>query len=67
MYKEILRSMVGIEVFPLLSLCLFVLVFAVVLVRTSRLDAARLARLAQLPLDGQPHESSSPNRQGVPL
>ena len=52
MYKELLRSVVGIEIFPVISLMLFVVVFAVVLYRAFRLDRHRLARMAQLPLDG---------------
>ena len=55
MYKEILRTIAGIEVYPILSLLLFVGVFAVVLVRVSRLDRGRLRQLAALPL-----ESSEP-------
>jgi hypothetical protein len=51
MYKDILRSIAGIEVFPLLSLGLFLTVFLVVLVWTARLDRGRLARLSRLPLD----------------
>ena len=52
MYKDILQSIAGIDVFPVISLCLFVAVFAIVLVWTSRLDAAWLSRSARLPLDG---------------
>ena len=51
MYQDILRSITGIEIFPVISLCLFVFVFAVVLVWTSRLDGAWLARSASLPLE----------------
>ena len=51
MYKELLRSIAGVEVFPVISLCLFVLVFAVMLVRVSRLDRQGLIRMATLPLD----------------
>jgi cytochrome c oxidase cbb3-type subunit IV len=51
MYKDILRTMAGIEVFPLLSLLLFVTVFAVVLVWAGRLDGPRLSRYSRLPLD----------------
>jgi hypothetical protein len=54
MYKDILQSIAGIEIFPVVSLCLFVAVFAVVLVWTSRLDRAWLVRNAGLPLDGDP-------------
>jgi cytochrome c oxidase cbb3-type subunit IV len=51
MYKDILRHIAGIEVFPVLSLVVFVTVFAAVLVYVARLDAARLSRLSSLPLD----------------
>jgi hypothetical protein len=51
MYIDILRRIAGIEVFPVVSLLLFVTVFAVVLVWTARLDAARITQLAALPLD----------------
>jgi cytochrome c oxidase cbb3-type subunit 4 len=52
MYKDILRSIAGIEVFPLLSLCVFVSVFALVLFWTGRLDRGRLLEMSRLPLDG---------------
>jgi hypothetical protein len=58
MYRDILRSIVGIEIFPVVSLCLFVAVFAVVLVWTSRLDGAWLARSAGLPLEPDRHDPS---------
>jgi hypothetical protein len=53
MYKEILRGIAGIEVFPLISLVLFVLIFGVVLIRVMRTDRAELDRHAALPLDEQ--------------
>lgn len=53
MYKEVLRSIVGIEVFPVLSLVIFLAVFLVMLVWVLRLDRTRLATYASLPLDGQ--------------
>ena len=52
MSMDILRRIAGIEVFPVISLLLFVTVFVVVLVWTARLDAARITQLAALPLDG---------------
>lgn len=51
MYADILRRIAGIEVFPVFSLIVFVAVFTVVLVMTVRMDATRVARLSQLPLD----------------
>jgi cytochrome c oxidase cbb3-type subunit 4 len=52
MYKELLRSITGIETFPVISLVLFVVVFGFVVYRACRLDRRRLDRLARLPLDG---------------
>jgi hypothetical protein len=55
MYTEVLRAIDGIAVFPVVSLILFVAVFSVALIRTARLDRARLDEFAQLPLEkGRP-------------
>ena len=51
MYKELLQSIAGIEVFPVVSLVLFVAVFAAILVWAVRADAKELDRHATLPLD----------------
>jgi hypothetical protein len=51
MYKDILGSVAGIEVFPVISLVLFVVVFGLVLIRTIRADATELDRHAHIPLD----------------
>ena len=51
MYKELLRSIVGIEIFPIISLCLFFGVFTLVVIKACRLDGRSAARLARLPLD----------------
>jgi cytochrome c oxidase cbb3-type subunit 4 len=51
MYKETLRAIDGIGLFPVVSLLLFVTVFAVALVRVLRMDRGHVARLASLPLD----------------
>jgi hypothetical protein len=51
MYTDILRRIAGIEVFPVVSLLLFVSVFTIALVWTVRMDTARVLRLARLPLD----------------
>jgi hypothetical protein len=60
MHKDILRAMAGIEVFPVISLCLFVAVFAVVLFRTLRLDRDRVARYARLPLEPEAKPDGGP-------
>ena len=50
MYKDVLRTIVGIEVFPVLSLLIFMTVFAVMLVWVMRLDRRTLSTYANLPL-----------------
>jgi cytochrome c oxidase cbb3-type subunit 4 len=52
MYKEILRTIAGIEVFPVLSLVLFVVVFGAVLIRVAFMDRETAQALAAMPLDG---------------
>jgi len=48
---ETLRAIDGVGIFPIISLLLFVTVFAVMLIRTARLDRSRLDSYARLPLD----------------
>lgn len=51
MYKEILLSITGIEVFPVISLILFVIVFTAVIISVARMDRQRADGLAAIPLD----------------
>jgi hypothetical protein len=51
MFSDILRRIVGIEVFPIISLVTFVAVFTAVLIWTVRLDGNRVLRISRLPLD----------------
>ena len=51
MYKELLRSITGIEIFPIISLCVFLAVFGFVVISAWRLDSRRVSRMARLPLD----------------
>jgi cytochrome c oxidase cbb3-type subunit IV len=62
MYKEILRSIGGIDVYPVVSLVIFVTFFAIVIARALRMDARRVGRLAALPLDSD--EASGGNVDG---
>jgi hypothetical protein len=52
MYKETLRAIAGIGFFPVVSLLLFVMVFALVLLRVVGMDRREADALAALPLDG---------------
>jgi hypothetical protein len=53
MYKDILLSIAGIDVFPVVSLVLFVAVFSIMLIRVAMMDRAGTARLAALPFDDE--------------
>jgi hypothetical protein len=61
MYKETLRAIAGIGLFPAFSLVLFVMVFALVLVRVIRMDRHETEHLAGLPLE--PADGLRPARQ----
>ena len=52
MYTEILRSIAGIGVYPVISLVVFVTFFTGVLVRVVRMERSNVDRLARLPLEG---------------
>jgi hypothetical protein len=60
MYTETLRSIAGIGFFPVVSLLLFVIVFAGVVLRVLRMDETDTARLASLPLDAVDGFMTSP-------
>lgn len=51
MYKETLRSIAGIGLFPAFSLLLFIALFTLVLVHVFRMERGESDRLASLPLD----------------
>jgi hypothetical protein len=58
MYREILLTITGIHIFPVISLVLFVIVFSSVLVSVARMDSRRAEHLAALPLDGLPDKEN---------
>jgi len=60
MYKETLRAIDGIGLFPVVSLLLFVTVFTLAIVRVLRMDRGVVARLASQPLDGDGTTGPSP-------
>jgi len=62
MYKETLRNMAGVGLFPAISLLLFVAVFALVVLQVARMSGAESRRLAALPLDD---EAQSASREDV--
>lgn len=54
MYKETLRAITGVGIFPIISLLLFVAVFVLAVVRAFRMRHADAERFASLPLDAPP-------------
>jgi hypothetical protein len=60
MYKETLRAIAGIGLFPAVSLVLFVVVFALVLIQVLRMDRTETEQIAGLPLDRADGLQSAP-------
>jgi|SoiMethySBSTD1v2_1073268.scaffolds.fasta_scaffold3630752_2 hypothetical protein len=51
MYMEVLRSIDGVSIFPVVSLLVFATFFTVMLLWTSRLTPGALRKYAGMPLD----------------
>lgn len=61
MYKEVLQSIKGIDVFAAVALIIFMLFFVLIVIQLVRLDKNYLKKMAQLPLDS---ENNSQNFKG---
>ena len=53
MYQDVLRGIAGVGIFPAVSLLVFMVVFAVVVVHAARMDRAGVRYMADLPLTDQ--------------
>lgn len=53
MYKEILQSIEGVEIYPIISLIVFVIFFIVVTVWLIRMDKNYINEMKQLPLSNE--------------
>jgi cytochrome c oxidase cbb3-type subunit 4 len=51
MYKEVLQSIKGIEVYAVIVLIIFIIFFLVIIIRLLRMDKNHLKEMAQLPLE----------------
>ena len=51
MFKQLLESIAGVELYPILSLVLFMAIFGAVIVRVIRMDKKRVSHMSNLPLD----------------
>jgi hypothetical protein len=61
MYKEVLQSIKGIEIFSVIALIIFILFFVLVAVQLLRMDKNHVQKMAQLPLES---ENNSQNYKG---
>ena len=61
MIKSILTLIGGIENYGIISMCLFILVFAGMLIWTFTLKSSHLKRMAAVACDPEPEELNSPN------
>jgi fructose-specific phosphotransferase system IIC component len=60
--KHNLTSIDGVEIYPLLSLMIFVLFFAVVLTRVIRMSKKEITELGNIPfLDGESEQNRTEN------
>lgn len=60
MLKNVLSSIAGIEVFPVISLLVFVAVFCVVIVWFFRADKQRMNSISRIPLDDDEAANTPP-------
>jgi hypothetical protein len=58
MYKDVLRSMEGVELFPVIAILIFIAFFIVLLVYVIRLDKREVRQMAAIPLEDSPAPSS---------
>lgn len=53
MIKDVLQSITSVEIYPIIALLLFLIVFLAVALKTILMDKTELARISRLPLDEQ--------------
>ena len=59
MYKETLRSIDGVSLFPVIAILIFVIFFLVVLYFVIRMDKNKVQEFSSLPLENGPENSNS--------
>jgi|LakMenE01Jun11ns_1017448.scaffolds.fasta_scaffold9362063_2 cbb3-type cytochrome oxidase subunit 3 len=60
--KHNLTSMLGIEIYPLFSLVLFTLFFAIVLLYVWNMTKSRVNEMSALPLELEPQDTNIKNK-----
>ena len=56
MYKDVLRSIEGLEVFPLISLSIFIVFFIALLIVMLTMSKQKITELSHLPLKDSSNE-----------
>ena len=51
MYKDILNSINGVEIFPIIALIIFFIVFISMIIWVIKLDKTRIKKMSLLPLE----------------
>lgn len=64
MFKEILNSISGIEIWPIIALLLFMGVFIGIVVWVIRLDKRFIRKMEELPLEKDTSKHSGENQHG---
>ena len=59
MYKETLRSIDGVSLFPVIAILIFVIFFLIVLYLVIRMDKNKVQEFSALPLENGPENSNS--------
>lgn len=57
MFTQILSSIEGVEIYPIISLLIFIPFFVIVTVKAMRMDKAHAQKMSQLPLENTNSES----------
>lgn len=59
MYRNVLESIEGIEIYPVISLLMFFIFFIVLLIRTLKIDNNFIKRMSELPLENENHSNNN--------
>jgi len=60
MYRQILQSIQNIEIWPVISLVLFFLIFIGILIKVILIDKKHIRKMEELPLDDGTINNQSP-------
>lgn len=63
MYKEVLRSISDVEIFPIISIVIFFLFFVGLVVWVLRMDKKFIRQIERLPLEDWPKQGEAHNGQ----